>query len=723
MAQRKNAKSSGNSSSSGSGSGSTSAGSSGGSSSPGARRETKHGGHKNGRKGGLSGTSFFTWFMVIALLGVWTSVAVVWFDLVDYEEVLGKLGIYDADGDGDFDVDDAKVLLGLKERSTSEPAVPPEEAEPHTEPEEQVPVEAVEGEDLQQEDGPTGEPQQEDDEFLMVTDVDDGFETLEPEVSHEETEHSYHVEETISQDYNQDMEEMMSEQENPDSSEPVVEDERLHHDTDDVTYQVYEEQAVYEPPENEGIEITEVTAPPEDNPVEDSQVIVEEVSVFPVEEQQEVPPVKKRKPKLLNKFDKTIKAELDAAEKLRKRGKIEEAVNAFKELVRKYPQSPRARYGKAQCEDDLAEKRRSNEVLRGAIETYQEVASLPDVPADLLKLSLKRRSDRQQFLGHMRGSLLTLQRLVQLFPNDTSLKNDLGVGYLLIGDNDNAKKVYEEVLSVTPNDGFAKVHYGFILKAQNKIAESIPYLKEGIESGDPGTDDGRFYFHLGDAMQRVGNKEAYKWYELGHKRGHFASVWQRSLYNVNGLKAQPWWTPKETGYTELVKSLERNWKLIRDEGLAVMDKAKGLFLPEDENLRERGDWSQFTLWQQGRRNENACKGAPKTCTLLEKFPETTGCRRGQIKYSIMHPGTHVWPHTGPTNCRLRMHLGLVIPKEGCKIRCANETKTWEEGKVLIFDDSFEHEVWQDASSFRLIFIVDVWHPELTPQQRRSLPAI
>ncbi|XP_050657953.1 aspartyl/asparaginyl beta-hydroxylase isoform X16 [Macaca thibetana thibetana] len=697
-------------------------------------KETKHGGHKNGRKGGPSGTSFFTWFMVIALLGVWTSVAVVWFDLVDYEEVLakakdfrynlsevlqGKLGIYDADGDGDFDVDDAKVLLGLKERSTSEPAVPPEEAEPHAEPEEQAPVEA--------------EPQNIEDE------AKEQIQSLLHEMVHaeHETEHSYHVEETVSQDYNQDMEEMMSEQENPDASEPVGEDERLHHDTDDVTYQVYEEQVVYEPPENERIEVTEVTVPPEDNPVEVTQVIVEEVSISPVEEQQEVPPgtnrttedpeqkakVKKKKPKLLNKFDKTIKAELDAAEKLRKRGKIEEAVNAFKELVRKYPQSPRARYGKAQCEDDLAEKRRSNEVLRGAIETYQEVASLPDVPADLLKLSLKRRSDRQQFLGHMRGSLLTLQRLVQLFPNDTSLKNDLGVGYLLIGDNDNAKKVYEEVLSVTPNDGFAKVHYGFILKAQNKIAESIPYLKEGIESGDPGTDDGRFYFHLGDAMQRVGNKEAYKWYELGHKRGHFASVWQRSLYNVNGLKAQPWWTPKETGYTELVKSLERNWKLIRDEGLAVMDKAKGLFLPEDENLREKGDWSQFTLWQQGRRNENACKGAPKTCTLLEKFPETTGCRRGQIKYSIMHPGTHVWPHTGPTNCRLRMHLGLVIPKEGCKIRCANETKTWEEGKVLIFDDSFEHEVWQDASSFRLIFIVDVWHPELTPQQRRSLPAI
>ncbi|XP_006974983.1 aspartyl/asparaginyl beta-hydroxylase isoform X20 [Peromyscus maniculatus bairdii] len=100
-------------------------------------KEAKHGGHKNGRRGGISGGSFFTWFMVIALLGVWTSVAIVWFDLVDYEEVLakakdfrynlsevlqGKLGVYDADGDGDFDVDDAKVLLeepgGLAKRKT-----------------------------------------------------------------------------------------------------------------------------------------------------------------------------------------------------------------------------------------------------------------------------------------------------------------------------------------------------------------------------------------------------------------------------------------------------------------------------------------------------------------------------------------------------------------------------------------------------------------------------
>ncbi|XP_041329666.1 aspartyl/asparaginyl beta-hydroxylase isoform X2 [Pyrgilauda ruficollis] len=728
--------------------------------------ETKHGGSKNGKKEGLSGSSFFTWFMVIALLGVWTSVAVVWFELVDYEEVLGKLGIYDADGDGDFDVEDAKVLLGLKERSvpaqstpeSEEPVQPAEksyvESEHKTadiELEEEIqsvlhealhshPGERHEDVDESVSDqwqvkeethGETFEAPAPDDMLReFETEIPEAYETpdsvqkdADPVVEDTGAVESEPYEIPALDDYVADMEERVSDPDTPGDSEIMPQD----------TMELYAEDRVHEDySEDQGIESKQteddVAIEPEESekPVK-AEDYSDDVQVGKSEKETEQDKTdkakKKKKPKLLNKFDKTIKAELDAAEKLRKKGKVEEALRAFEALVNRYPQSPRARYGKAQSEDDLAEKMRSNEMLQQAINTYDEVVSLPNVPSDLIKLSLKREADRQQFLGRMRGSLVTLQKLVQLFPGETSFKNDLGVGYLLIGDNNNAKKVYEEVLSLAPNDGFAKVHYGFILKAENKIAESIPYLQEGLESGDPGTDDGRFYFHLGDALQRMGDKEAYKWYELGYQRGHFASVWQRSLYNVKGLKAQPWWTARETGYTELVKSLEKNWKLIRDEGLAVMDKKRSLFLPEDENLREKGDWSQFTLWQQGRKNENACKSVPKTCALLERFPEATGCRRGQIKYSIMHPGTHVWPHTGPTNCRLRMHLGLVIPKEGCRIRCAQEDRDWEEGKVLIFDDSFEHEVWQDAESYRLIFIVDVWHPELTAQQRRTLPAI
>ncbi|XP_028297258.1 aspartyl/asparaginyl beta-hydroxylase isoform X7 [Gouania willdenowi] len=603
--------------------------------------------------------SVFSWFLVLALLGVWSSVAVVYFGVVDYESVIGKLTAYDADGDGDFDVDDAKVLLGLKD-------TPPLRTDP---------------------------PEKE-----TVSDKN-------PSAVHETAAVPL----------------------------PLVEDDFIPDDPEDdsSSHDIIDSTGVLVEPHSSALtdgesgpqtssKVTQEADSKADAPEDVEGGAKEESADLPVEEREKV---KQKKPKLLNKLDKKIKADIDAAEKLRKKGKLEEALRAFETLVQQNPLSPRARYGKAQSEDDLAEKLRSNDLLQKAINTYGEVSDVPDVTSDLLRAALKRRAERQQFLGRMTGSVKTLKKLLQVFPDDVSLKNELGVAHLLINDNQGAKKLYEEVLSLDPNNGFAKVHYGFILKSENQIAESIPFLKDGLESGHPGTDDGRFYFQLGDALQRMGDDSAYQWYERGFKRGHFASVWQRSLYNVKGLKAQPWWTPSETGYTDLVKMLERNWKTFRDEALAVIDQKTGLFLPEEENLREKGEWNQYTLWQQGRRNSASCQSAPKSCSLLERHPEATGCKRGQIKFSIMQPGTHVWPHTGPTNCRLRIHLGLVIPAHGCRIRCTNTTREWEEGKVLIFDDSFEHEVWQDADSLRLIFIVDVWHPELTQKQRLTLSPI
>ncbi|XP_053089723.1 aspartyl/asparaginyl beta-hydroxylase isoform X13 [Pangasianodon hypophthalmus] len=652
------------------------------------------------------GHSIFSWLIVLALLGAWMSVAVVWFDLVEYKNVVGTLGkFYDSDGDGDFDAEDAKVLLDTSVDHKAEEKPPVEsykETESEVEKDEKpVPVASFNADKV---DAPSSfQP------FDSQESIDSTGELVVEALPEKTLELSaterYQSEESYYKQLEKELADILADENKEDTPENKAPEMML------------EPQPTVVP--EVASDLTPGTMTETSKPQSTSESTQESTPGMTPETE-----VKKKKPSLLNKFDKTIKSEINAAEKLRKKGKVEEALRAFEALVQKYPQSPRSRYGKAQAEDDMAEKLRSNEMLLKAVNTYREAAELPDAPADLIKATLKRRADRQQFLGRTKGSLATLERLVQIFPEDITLKNDLGVAHLLIGDNNGAKRVYEEVLAVAPSDGFAKVHYGFILKSENKIAESIPYLKEGLESGAPGTDDGRFYFHLGDALQRVGDPtRALEWYEAGYRRGHFASVWQRSLYNVPGLRAQPWWTAKETGYTDLVRTLERNWMTIREEALAVLDTNSGLFLPEDENLRETGNWGQFTLWQQGRKVGPSCQSVPKTCALVERFKEATTCKRGQIKFSVMQPGTHVWPHTGPTNCRLRMHLGLVIPARGCRIRCTNQTREWEEGKVLIFDDSFEHEVWQDADSYRLIFIVDVWHPELSQSQRHALSPI
>ena len=73
------------------------------------------------------------------------------------------------------------------------------------------------------------------------------------------------------------------------------------------------------------------------------------------------------------------------------------------------------------------------------------------------------------------------------------------------------------------------------------------------------------------------------------------------------------------------------------------------------------------------------------------------------------------PHCGPTNARLTAHLGLVVPK-GLTIRAAEETRGWEEGKCLVFDDSFEHEVKHEGDSERIVLMINFFHPDVPEKE-------
>lgn len=426
---------------------------------------------------------------------------------------------------------------------------------------------------------------------------------------------------------------------------------------------------------------------------------------------------------ITNQYDYEFHEELDRADEELERS-AERGKKTFESLLRQHPRSPRAAYGRAKALDRMSEEQRSNALLEASIAAYEPLLELPEVPDRLYRQAGERCADRMRFRGFTAKATRVQEKLVQRFPDDVALRNQLAVSYLLLGQNEAARKVLREVLRIAPEDGFAKVHYGFILKTEDSnYKTAIKYLQEGIETGEPGTIDGRFFFHLGDALAREGFPDkARKVYEDGVKKGLFLSAYQRSLYNVDSLTGRPWWTAEQTTYSHHLKKLEDRWQVIRREGLALLNEKQTGFLPESENLRDTGVWKQFELFARGKKIAANCARAPQTCQLIEGIPDAAGCKRGQVKFSVVHPGTHVWAHTGPTNCRIRAHLGLAVP-DGALIRVANETRSWVEGKFIIFDDSFEHEVWHDGTTPRLVLIVDFWHPELTDAQKRTLSPI
>merc|ERR1712216_118192 len=97
------------------------------------------------------------------------------------------------------------------------------------------------------------------------------------------------------------------------------------------------------------------------------------------------------------------------------------------------------------------------------------------------------------------------------------------------------------------------------------------------------------------------------------------------------------------------------------EGLAVLEKKSGTFRGESEGLLHAGKWNELYLWNKAKQNTANCRKTPKTCRIIEGIPHAATCTRGQVKFSVMTGKTHIWPHVGITNSRIRLHLALQVP--------------------------------------------------------------
>lgn len=175
------------------------------------------------------------------------------------------------------------------------------------------------------------------------------------------------------------------------------------------------------------------------------------------------------------------------------------------------------------------------------------------------------------------------------------------------------------------------------------------------------------------------------------------------------LPARAWHEP---GDFSLAAALEDEYEEIRREILALDD---GQFVPESEPIRRSGNWNVLFFHERGRRNEEVCARCPVTSRVIETN-RAVRTLAGLSYVSRLAPGTHIAAHRGPTNLRLRCHLGIRVPAGNCGIRVDSETRQWKEGKCLIFDDFLLHEAWNHTASDRVVLIVDLWHAGLTDEE-------
>lgn len=168
--------------------------------------------------------------------------------------------------------------------------------------------------------------------------------------------------------------------------------------------------------------------------------------------------------------------------------------------------------------------------------------------------------------------------------------------------------------------------------------------------------------------------------------------------------------PSQFGW---VRRVEADWSLICNDLKALLRDRERIPSFEDiapvnapGGMRD-AKWKSYWLYAYGRKAADNCRRCPETMRLLAAIP---GIKTAF--FSILAPGKHIPEHTGPYAGVLRYHLGLIVPtrKEACRIRVGTEVRHWEEGRSLVFDDTYPHEVWNDTDEERVVLFVDFARP-------------
>jgi aspartate beta-hydroxylase len=189
----------------------------------------------------------------------------------------------------------------------------------------------------------------------------------------------------------------------------------------------------------------------------------------------------------------------------------------------------------------------------------------------------------------------------------------------------------------------------------------------------------------------------------------------------------PWLATLEAATADIRGEFERVFSEDQNQIEPYIAYPEDVPLDQWKELNRSRRWSAFFLWRDGKPLEANLARCPRTAEILASVPLHDVPRHAPTAFfSILDAHTHIPAHTGVTNTRVTVHVPLVLPGK-CRFRVGSETREWRSGEAWVFDDSIEHEAWNDSDQTRAILIFDAWNPFLSEAERAlirtTMPAI
>ncbi len=342
-------------------------------------------------------------------------------------------------------------------------------------------------------------------------------------------------------------------------------------------------------------------------------------------------------------------------------------------------------------------------------------------------------------------ALSLLREYVNKNPDDAEQCYRLAVIEEQIGDLKLAAQAYDHTLKIASGNPIAYLYAGCFFLQTKQVEKGLSILSLGQDI------DSRITKLYSNAQTSAETRQRSYYADMA-LRNHFtqlhnqfvgadddlskvkSSVWPQThnaqmsyqvdnqrphLFYVPSLKASPVWQEHHFDWFDII---EAKYALIKEEFLslqALYDKKHSPYLDEKynidgfEQLVGKDNWSALHVYKDGVPDKEVIAALPETAKVLDKLP-LYGLNEHpfEVFYSVLKGNQHIKPHFGLSNHSLTVHLPLVVPGNGY-LRVADKTHLWEEGKPVVFDDSFDHEAKNGSENERVVLIFSIWHPELS----------